>query len=105
MTRASRPNAGSGLTDFGARLSSEGEVVARIFGNYNFASIVNEISLHSRPASLEATTSVETDQPLILLTNAAEAAHAIAISASSYSTHYRLLPSMFRQDANLSALL
>jgi len=53
-----------GLTDFEARLSSEGEVVARRFGNYWFEGIVNEISPHPRPASPEATTTVETDQPL-----------------------------------------
>ena len=65
MTRDTRSNAEPGPTDFEARLSSEGEVVARIFGNYLFAAIVNEIRLHSRPASLEATTTVETDQPHI----------------------------------------
>ena len=52
-----------GLTDLEARLSSEGEVVARVFGNYYFAGIVNEISLRSRLASPDATTTVETDQP------------------------------------------
>ena len=51
----------------GSRLSSEGEVVARIFGNYLFAGIVNVISLHPRLASTEATTTVETDQPHIWL--------------------------------------
>jgi len=53
----------------GSRLSSEGEIVARIFGNYLFAGIVNVISLHPRPASLEATTSVETDHPHVLFSN------------------------------------
>ena len=56
-----------GLTDFRARSGGEGEVVARVIGNYRFADIVNEISLHPRPASPRSTTTVETDQPHVQL--------------------------------------
>jgi hypothetical protein len=66
-----------GLTDFGARSGGEGEVVARVIGNYVFAGIVYEISLRPRPASPRSTTTVETDQPhvqLSILAGAAEAA-------------------------------
>ena len=52
-----------GLTDYRARLCSEGEVVALCFGNYGFAGSVHEITLHPRPASREFTSTVETDQP------------------------------------------
>lgn len=40
-----------GLTDFRTRSSGECEVGALVIGTYRFADIVNEISLHSRPAS------------------------------------------------------
>ena len=53
-----------GLTDYRARLGSEGEVVALCIGNYWFAEIVYEITLHPRPASRSITGAVETDQPL-----------------------------------------
>lgn len=52
-----------GLTDYRARLCSEGEVVALGFGNYFFAESVYEITLHPRPASRGFTGAVETDQP------------------------------------------
>ena len=52
-----------GLTDYRARLGSEGEVVALGFGNYCFAESVYEITLHPRPASRGFTGAVETDQP------------------------------------------
>ena len=52
-----------GLTDYRARLGSEGEVVALGFGNYGFAGIVHEMTLHPRPASRRYTGAVETDQP------------------------------------------
>src|SRR5690606_5884235 len=52
-----------GLTDYRARLCSEGEVVALCFGNYCFAGSVHEITLHPRPASRGFTGAVETDQP------------------------------------------
>src|SRR5690606_41390239 len=52
-----------GLTDYRARLCSEGEVVALCFGNYCFAGSVHEITLHPRPASRRYTGAVETDQP------------------------------------------
>jgi hypothetical protein len=52
-----------GLTDYRARLCSEGEVVALGFGNYCFAESVYEITLHPRPASRGFTGAVETDQP------------------------------------------
>src|SRR5690606_11415239 len=52
-----------GLTDYRARLCSEGEVVALCFGNYSFAGSVREITLHPRPASRGFTGAVETDQP------------------------------------------
>ena len=52
-----------GLTDYRARLCSEGEVVALGFGNYCFAGSVHEITLHPRPASRGFTGAVETDQP------------------------------------------
>ncbi len=54
-----------GLTDYRARLCSEGEVVALCFGNYCFAGSVHEITLHPRPASREFTSTVETDQPRV----------------------------------------
>src|SRR5690625_869654 len=54
-----------GLTDFEARLGSEGEVGALRIGTYWFAEIVNEITLHPRPASFTNTTIVETDHPLL----------------------------------------
>ena len=47
-----------------ARSGGEGELVARVIGNYVFAGIVYEISLRPRPASPRSTTTVETDQPL-----------------------------------------
>ena len=53
-----------GLTDYRTRLGSEGEVVALCIGNYWFAEIVYEITLHPRPASRSVTGAVETDQPL-----------------------------------------
>src|SRR5690606_3536706 len=56
-----------GLTDYRARLCSEGEVVALCFGNYCFAGSVHEITLHPRPASRGLTSTVETDQPRGLL--------------------------------------
>src|SRR5690606_3284317 len=52
-----------GLTDYRARLCSEGEVVALNVGNYWFAGSVHEITLHPRPASRRYTGAVETDQP------------------------------------------
>ena len=52
-----------GLTDYRARLCSEGEVVALCIGNYGFAGGVHEITLHPRPASRGFTSAVETDQP------------------------------------------
>ena len=52
-----------GLTDYRARLGSEGEVVALGFGNYGFAGSVHEMTLHPRPASRRYTGAVETDQP------------------------------------------
>src|SRR5690606_12651644 len=52
-----------GLTDYRARLCSEGEVVALCIGNYWFAGSVHEITLHPRPASRGFTGAVETDQP------------------------------------------
>lgn len=52
-----------GLTDYRARLGSEGEVSALGFGTYCFAGSVDEITLHPRPASRGFTGAVETDQP------------------------------------------
>src|SRR5690606_21989241 len=52
-----------GLTDYRARLCSEGEVVELCFGNYCLAGSVHEITLHPRPASRRYTGAVETDQP------------------------------------------
>lgn len=52
-----------GPTDYRARLCSEGEVSALGFGTYCFAEIVNEITLHPRPASRRITSDVETDHP------------------------------------------
>src|SRR5690606_36388962 len=40
-----------GLTDYRARLRSEGEVSALSIGTYSFAGSVYEITLHPRPAS------------------------------------------------------
>ena len=44
---------------------SENVVGAILFGTYWFARIVNELSVHSRLASLRSTTTVETDHPLL----------------------------------------
>ena len=52
-----------GLTDYRARLRSEGEVSALCIGTYWFAEIVNEITLHPRPASRGDEDDVETDHP------------------------------------------
>ena len=52
-----------GLTDYRARLSSEGEVSALRVGTCCFAEIVNEITLHPRPASRSFAGNVETDHP------------------------------------------
>jgi hypothetical protein len=52
-----------GLTDYRARLGSEGEVSALCIGTYCFAGGVHEITLHPRPASRGFTGAVETDQP------------------------------------------
>ena len=52
-----------GLTDYRARLRSEGEVSALCIGTYCFAGSVHEITLHPRPASRGFTGAVETDQP------------------------------------------
>ncbi len=52
-----------GLTDYRARLGSEGEVSALCIGTYCFAGSVHEITLHPRPASRGFTGAVETDQP------------------------------------------
>lgn len=54
-----------GLTDYRARLCSEGEVSALGFGTYSFAGSVHEITLHPRPASRGFTGAVETDQPRV----------------------------------------
>src|SRR5665648_598437 len=53
-----------GMTDYAARLSSEGEVGAIGSGTYWFAGSVDEITQHPRPASPGLTTIVETDHPL-----------------------------------------
>ena len=55
-----------GLTDYRARLRSEGEVIAICIGNYVFAEIVFEITLHPRPASRRFAGDVETDHPRAL---------------------------------------
>lgn len=52
-----------GLTDYRARLRSEGEVSALGFGTYCFAGSVYEITPHPRPASRRFAGAVETDQP------------------------------------------
>src|SRR5699024_11032501 len=56
-----------GLTDFYARSGGEGEVGAVVISTYWFARSVNEMTLHSRPASPETTTVVETDHPPVEL--------------------------------------
>lgn len=56
-----------GLTDYATRLGSESEIGAVLFGTYYFTEGVNEITLHSRPASPDAMTGVETDHPRIHL--------------------------------------
>lgn len=59
-----RVGSSPGLTDFEARSGGEGEVGALGIGTYWLTDIVNEISLHPRPASSRSTTTVETDHPL-----------------------------------------
>ena len=54
-----------GLKVQAAISGSENVVGAILFGTYWFARIVNELSVHSRLASLRSTTTVETDHPLL----------------------------------------
>ena len=57
-----------GPTDYRPAASrSKGEVVALCIGNYCFAEVVYEITLHPRPASRGFASTVETDQPRELL--------------------------------------
>ena len=65
MTPGTGAEAVPGLTDFGARSGGEGEVGASVIGTYWFAQGVDEMTAHSRPASPEPTTVVETDHPLL----------------------------------------
>lgn len=60
-----------GLTDYRARLRSEGEVSALSIGTYCFAGSVYEITPHPRPASRGFAGAVETDQPRELRNGAA----------------------------------
>jgi hypothetical protein len=60
-----------GLTDYRARLRSEGEVSALSIGTYCFAGSVYEITPHPRPASRGFAGAVETDQPRELREGAA----------------------------------
>jgi hypothetical protein len=60
-----------GLTDYRARLGSEGEVSALSIGTYWFAGSVYEITPHPRPAARGFAGAVETDQPRELREGAA----------------------------------
>ena len=73
MTPGTGAEALPGLTDFEARSGGEGEVGASVIGTYWFAQDVDEMTAHSRPASPEPTTVVETDHPLWSCHRSAEA--------------------------------
>ena len=82
-----------GLTDYRARLGSEGEVSALCIGTYCFAEIVYEITLHPRPASRRFTDAVETDQPLEPRTmwSGGESSHCHPVELSSGAAGTRAL--------------
>ena len=63
--RAGSNSRADGLKVQAAISGSENVVGAILFGTYWFARIVNELSVHSRLASLRSTTTVETDHPLL----------------------------------------
>jgi hypothetical protein len=78
-----------GLTDYRARLRSEGEVSALGFGTYWFAGSVYEITLHPRPASRRFTSTVETDQPRESFVRR-EPLSLCGVVTSGLPEHYRL---------------
>ena len=80
-----------GLTDYRARLRSEGEVRLLLIGSYWFAGGVHEITLHPRPASRSYADDVETDHPRAFL-RAKDRCHTVELPSSDpmESEHIRI---------------
>ena len=83
--RAGSNSRADGLKVQAAISGSENVVGAILFGTYWFARIVNELSVHSRLASLRSTTTVETDHPLLSFQLSDAQHHARPSDTSAYA--------------------
>lgn len=88
-----------GLTDYRARLRSEGEVSALSIGTYCFAGGVHEITLHPRPASRGFTGAVETDQPRGLLSKGPLSLCGVVNGCTAAPEHHRLQPALAARNS------